>query len=341
VFCLKLFVILAVCVVVFPLFLRETPLQPQRKFLKNRMETWLVSELQKSKGHHECSRSTDKFGWSKAETTYAVLSHYENLYDEELLKEVLEQVLKTSDKIDRHMGIISTTEPAIKSSSCEKDEKVIKGMKDATAKLLRKMEGAKICDNYLFDKLGEETDERMLFSIKDVKDRLYEERYTRLSEPDFGRFFDKMIADVRSDQSLHADLKTSGLTDIRTNLSPHYTLICSVHLWIWRKRFYFGVAVFILAVIMGLFYKFKRSSQVKVEAEEIFKQVMSHLQNKSRSVNSWVPVQYCRELLFEEGNPEVWAEVEKMVAKTSKVLKGVEQVDGMDQKCWKVRMHLD
>merc|ERR1719483_1542347 len=124
-----------------------------------------------------------------------------------------------------------------------------------------------------------------------------------------------------------------------TTAAPRYTYVCQFELWLVKNKFIIAGIFLVIFGSIYLWYKTRKTTRIGAEAKKVFHEVVEQLENKSRSVSTWVPISHLKDLVHEDGDHEVWAEVEKMVAKTKQINKGVEMVDGMEQKCWKVKLH--
>lgn len=299
------------------------------------MEKWLVQSLREKKGHAECLRETSpqKQGFTHLEVHEKLLDYYKS-YNEELVKEVFDDLLQTEGNSIENMGYyIRTSQPAIKSQECMDQEDLEKRIRKRLVEFLVVKSG-EACQTY------EEGDEPR-FKLKSIGDELYRTKFESkgLARDKFDHHLEVVKSNVEkywllNTQASDPELRVKGL-DIWTTAPPSFTASCHVHLWLVGMAPYFMAISLLLLSTVLVAAQFKHKSKLERDTEESFKEVVQFLQNKNRTQAQWTPVSDIEQLcqptdISAKEWPEVWREVQKKVAKTSWIVKG-----NPGTPCWK------
>lgn len=323
--CALVLVVLLVCAIIFPMFLIDNPLSTSRALLKTRLESWLVNELAKDKGMSECQGGT-YYGMSKEDAIDGASKKFR--FDQEMIREALDEILKDKENaVEYNSRLITTSADPIKTKECKKKDKFIENMHKECINILRRKEGEKQCEL--------NTEKRLWFPKEEVRYELFQ-KFDFMTQHYFDELFDSMVSKLNNRAS--DQLRIDGI-DMYTTAAPTYTYVCQFELWLAKKKYIIAGLFLVIFGCFYLWYKNRKTTRIGAEAKKVFQEVVEQLENKSRSVSTWVPISHLKDLVHEDGDPEVWAEVEKMVAKSKQINKGVEMVDGMEQKCWKVKLH--
>jgi len=329
--CALVLVVLLVCAIIFPMFLIDNPLSTSRALLKTRLETWLVNELAKDKGMSEC-HGAPSYGMSKHDAIEGAMKKFR--FDEEMIRDALDEVLiDKTNAVNFNGRILTTSADSIKTKECKKKDKFIENMRKESINILRIMEGEKQCENERFE--VNNVEDKLTFTQARVRRELFK-KFDFMTQHYFDELFELMVSRLNN---FSDELRIDESMDLYTTNAPSYTYVCQFEFWLAKNKFLIaGICVFIFGCAY-LWYKTRKTSRIGAEAKKVFAEVVEQLENKSRTVSTWVPISHLKDLVHENGDLEVWAEVEKMVAKSKQINKGVEMVDGMEQKCWKVKLH--
>lgn len=340
--CWKLILAIIICACVFPLFLIDNPLTSSQAFLQSRLESELVKELRKEKGLAECNQKKLN-GLSKTEAQRFAKNHFGKKFQDDLIERAIEEIIRDKDNdLDYDGEKITTRAAAIKSSKCLKDEEQIERIRKATINHLRIKEGSAKCKALLFQEYSKDND-RLQFPISDIRQEVFDSKFSHMPLHSYEKLFNRMQEKIStwfgsSELKLERSKDLEGL-DIYTTLEPRYSLACKVELWFYSNKLYILGFVAVVLMIGYAWHSTRTSTRVAKEVDRVFADVIQHLENKSRLISTWVPIQYVHDLVDENCDRRVWAAVEQKVAKSNHINKGVEMVDGMEQKCWKVKLH--